>query len=94
MSESIRMKENNEEAKYKGFTSMTREELKAAYDAIRREKKLRKNENPEPCNGAHLLQIMREIREESERNGLSNMTLEEINAEIDAARREMEAEMQ
>ena len=36
------------------------------------------------------IQAMKEIREESERNGLSNMTLEEINAEINAARREME----
>ena len=36
------------------------------------------------------VQAMKEIREASERNGLSNMTLEEINAEIYAARREME----
>lgn len=36
------------------------------------------------------IQAMKEINEESERNGLSNMTLEEINAEIYAARRERE----
>ena len=36
------------------------------------------------------LEIIRELREEAERNGLSNMTLEEINAEIYAARRERE----
>ncbi len=36
------------------------------------------------------LQLIHEIQEESERNGLSNMTLEEINAEIYAARRERE----
>lgn len=36
------------------------------------------------------LEIIRELQAEAERNGLSNMTLEEINAEIYAARRERE----
>lgn len=36
------------------------------------------------------IKAMRELQAESERNGVSNMTLEEINAEIYAARREME----
>ena len=33
------------------------------------------------------LELIREIQAESERNGLSNMTLEEINAEIAEARK-------
>ena len=36
------------------------------------------------------LQALRELNEHAKRNGLSNMTLEEINAEIYAARRDME----
>ena len=36
------------------------------------------------------IQAMKEINEESRRNGLSDMTLEEINTEIYAARRERE----
>ena len=37
------------------------------------------------------IKALREIQEESERNGLSEMTLEEINAEIYLVRREKEA---
>lgn len=36
------------------------------------------------------LEALKELNEHARRNGLSNMTLEEINAEIYAARREME----
>lgn len=38
-----------------------------------------------------LYKLFLEIGEEAKRNGTSEMTLEEINAEIYAARREMEA---
>ncbi len=56
------------------------------------EAKKMKNAAPErePYKAWRALEIIRELRAEAERNGLSNMTLEEINAEIYAARREME----
>lgn len=41
-----------------------------------------------PYNGYKGVLAMRQLSEEAQRNGTANMTLEEINAEIAAARRE------
>ncbi len=56
------------------------------------ETKKMKNAVPErePYKAWRALQALRELNEHAKRNGLSNMTLEEINAEIYAARRERE----
>ena len=50
-----------------------------------------KNPPKNPCNAERMRKLLHEIGEEAKRNGTSEMTLEEINAEIYAARREMEA---
>ncbi|MBR0102017.1 MAG: hypothetical protein IJQ01_00785 [Selenomonadaceae bacterium] len=52
----------------------------------------RKNYSPKnPYIAKKALAAMKRMQEQAERNGLSEMTLEEINAEIYAARREREA---
>lgn len=43
-----------------------------------------------PYNGERAVRALRQLSEEAKRNGTANMTLEEINAEIAAARRERE----
>ena len=50
-----------------------------------------KNPPKNPYIATEGLKVWREMQEQAQRNGLSEMTLEEINAEIYAARREREA---
>ena len=50
-----------------------------------------KNPPKKIYNAEEAIRNLREIQRQSVLNGLSEMTLEEINAEIYAARREMEA---
>lgn len=47
-----------------------------------------KNPPKNPYIATEGLKVWREMQEQAQRNGLSDMTLEEINAEIAAARRE------
>ena len=49
---------------------------------------------PQPGAGVELVRAMRDIQEYAVRTGLSEMTDEEINAEIAAARRERRARKQ
>ena len=51
----------------------------------------KENFSKNPYIAIRALEAMKRMQEQAERNGLSNMTLEEINAEIYAARREREA---
>lgn len=50
-----------------------------------------KNPPKKPYNAEEAIKNLREIQRQSVLNGTSEMTLEEINAEIYAARREREA---
>ena len=50
-----------------------------------------KNPPKNTYNAEEAIKALREIQRQSVLNGTSEMTLEEINAEIYAARREMEA---
>ena len=51
----------------------------------------KENFSKNPCKSTDIYTIFLELGEESNRNGTSEMTLEEINAEIAAARRDMAA---